>query len=170
MATSKSIRAFQFFLLHRRSYGLTQGFTAAGTLPVRSHLVSGKAGASTSIACARRGCAKGGKHSGSNRGNFRRSGIDRLVRGPLQHPVEKSSIKFGGQKIRVPQNAPEQRKVGLDSAHKVFAKGSPEARNGLFAVATVPNQLGQQRIVIEGHIPTLIHTTVLPDARPRRLQ
>src|ERR1700675_1007024 len=131
MVTSKSIRTFQFFLLNHRSHGLTQDFAAAGTLPIRSQLVSGEAGASTSIACARHCCAKCCKHSGSNRRNFRRSRIDRLVLGSLQHPVEKSSIKFGGQKIRVAQNASKQRKVRLDSAHKVFAEGSPKARNGL---------------------------------------
>ncbi len=65
------------------------------------------------------------------------------------------------------QDAAEQRDVGLDAADEVFVQSAQQAVDRLVAVLTVADQLGQQRIVFDGHVPAFIHAAVAPDARAR---
>ena len=62
------------------------------------------------------------------------------------------------------QNAPEQRQIGFDAANKVFIQGAPHAGNGGWPVRSVGDQLGQHRIVVQRHCPTLINAAIFTHA------
>src|SRR6185369_130920 len=74
--------------------------------------------------------------------------------------IEKAGVKSARLEIRIIQNAPEQRDISLDSAHEVFVQSPHQPAHGLFAVCAIPDQLGQQRVVINGNRPALVHAAV----------
>ena len=94
------------------------------------------------------------------------------IRLPLlfQEPIQKSGIDFCRLKVWVPQNAPEEGYIRLDPANKILIERPLQTPYGLSPIRAVADQLGQQRIVIHGHRPALIHPAIAPDARPRRRQ
>src|SRR6266496_2638759 len=91
-----------------------------------------------------------------------------LVR--MQQTIQVSCVWFSGLKIVVAQNSPEQRSVCFDPADKIFVQSSPESCNRLCPVASIADQFCQQRIVIDGHSPALIHTAIVPNSWPVRRQ
>src|SRR5205085_12197429 len=43
---------------------------------------------------------------------------------------------------------------------EVFVQSSHQPTHGLFAVCPVPDQLGEQRVIVDGHRPALVHAAV----------
>ncbi len=74
---------------------------------------------------------------------------------------------FAGAEVGIVQNAAEQRDVGLDAADEIFIQSARQTRDRLLAICSVADQLGQQRIVIDRHVPAFIHAAVAADARAR---
>ncbi len=87
----------------------------------------------------------------------------------LQQPVQKTRIDFPSLKIRVSQDPLEQREVGFYAAHKIFVQGARQMGDGLPPVASIANEFGQQRVIVDRHCPTFIDATIVPDAGPGRL-
>ena len=110
-----------------------------------------------------------------NREKAGRNGRDLLVMlyfcrfGP-QQPVRVSRVHFTSLKIQLAQNATEQRKIRLDAAHEGFIQGAHQPRNGLGPVCAMADQLGQQRIIVNGYRPAFIHAAIQADSRAGRIQ
>src|SRR5208283_5249974 len=155
--------------IYSSPFALTQSFAATCTLPVGGRPASSVNG-SAAVAYSGHSDAKFGKHASGNCGHFGSLRFDRLVLSSLQHSIEESSVEFGSTKIRVAQDTAKQRKVRLDPADKIFAEGARKPRDGLIAVGAISDQLGQQRIVVDGHVPAFIHAAIAADAGPRGRQ
>src|SRR5581483_1526077 len=114
---------------------------------------------------SRAGTIEFSKNAGCDGGDFRMILEHRIVIWAGQQPIKESGVHFAGLEFRITKDFSKQRDVGFDSADKILVQRAPQAHDGLLAVGTVTNQLGEQRIVIDGHGPTLVHAAVPADAR-----
>src|SRR5580704_1840695 len=106
-----------------------------------------------------------GKYTGGDRRNFDRLWIRRsLGRLLLQEPIEESGVDLRCTKIGMVQDPTEQRNIRLNPTHKVFIERARQTTDGLFAIRSIADQFGQQRIVIHRHGPAFIHAAVTTDS------
>src|SRR5215469_18068549 len=88
------------------------------------------------------------EHPGGDDGDLLRLRIRpglSLVRLLLEQAVEKAGVDLGRLKVRVAEDAAEQRDVGLNPAHEILVQSPPESSDGLIAVGTIPDQLREER-------------------------
>src|SRR5581483_4503681 len=95
-----------------------------------------------------------GKQARRNRSYARVFARDLACRFALQQTVQVASIDFPREEVWIAQNTAEQRDVGLNSAYKILVQRSYQPRDRLLAVGAITDQLGQQRIVVNGNIPS----------------
>src|SRR5579884_1256756 len=84
-----------------------------------------------------------------------------------QQSIQKSRINPARLKIGIAKNPAKQRNIGLDPAYKIFVQRPPQTHDHLLAVRAIPDQLRQQRIVIDRHRPAFVHAAVPANPRPR---
>ena len=99
-------------------------------------------------------------------GTLRRAVRLRPRRAPgfRQEAIEEAGIDVSGLEVGMQQNAAEEGEIGFDAADKVFAERAAQAGEDLRAVFSVGDELGQERIVVQGHDPAFVDAGVAADA------
>src|SRR5215471_7454503 len=161
------VLAFYSNVINHARISSLQSFSPSYFFPCRvgSFFVMNTLLPSSILRCRRSGI-QNSKYSSRNGGYF--SIFGNTVRLPIaEQSIEIARVQLRGVKVGVIQNEPEQRNIGLDTADEILIQCTLQPRDSLLAICAVTNQFGQERIVVNRHIPSFVHAAVPPNARAR---
>src|SRR5437764_775577 len=82
-----------------------------------------------------------------------------------QKTIKVAGIDAGGDKIGVPENRAEERKIRFNAPNKILVQGPAHALNRSMSIGCVSNELRQHRIVIQRYDPSLVDAASLSNTR-----
>ena len=88
----------------------------------------------------------------------------------VKQTIQELRVDLSRLKIRVAQNAPKQRYIGLDPPDEILIQCTLQSCDRLSAIRAISDQFRQKRVVIHGHGPAFVHSAVATNARTRRQQ
>ena len=89
----------------------------------------------------------------------------RRLRIETQEPIDESRVKFAAFEIRVLHDGSEKWERGVDALDRVFIQDSGKPIHRSLARLRPHAQFCEQRVVEDRHIPPLIATAVVSNAR-----
>src|SRR6266566_7609707 len=84
----------------------------------------------------------------------------------LRQSAQIPGVSFPGGKSWVAKNPPKQREVRLYPTDEILIDGALQPRDRLLPIFGKSNELCQQGIIVERHIPASINPAVHADTRP----
>src|SRR5258708_1926725 len=159
--------SFRQWLL-RRSF-VAEPFCAGRLLPRRVAglftIATSRVTPTVAGVCRTRGKESGGYGSDFRQAFFIWSWFGFRIGSRNQQPVQKTGVDFCSNKVRMGENAPDERYVRLDPSDEVFVQSALHAGDRRGPVRRVDNQFRKQRIVFQRNLPAFIHSAVFADSR-----